>query len=67
MKTEYIQTEFETITPRIRRTFEIRGRARGKKLIPLAKGEKPPEEKAEAKAAPKPKGKKTRRKAKAKK
>lgn len=44
MKTEYVQTEFAQITPRIRRTFEIRSHARGKRLIPLAKGETPPEE-----------------------
>lgn len=64
MKTEYIQTDFEEITPGIRRAWEIKSHAQGKKLVPLAKGERPPEEKAEAKAAPK--RKKARRKAKAK-
>lgn len=43
MKTEYVQTNFAEITPTIRESFRIRGRARGVNLIPLALGEQPPE------------------------
>ena len=44
MKTEYVQTDFAEITPTIKRAWEIKSHARGKRLIPLARGEKPPQE-----------------------
>jgi len=48
MKTEYVQTDFPTITDRCRESFRIRGRARGVHLVPLAIGEKQPEAQADA-------------------
>lgn len=50
MKTEYVQTEFEKITPGIKRAWEIKSHAQGKRLIPLAKGEKPPEDMVDSEA-----------------
>lgn len=47
MKTEYVQTDFAEITPTIKRAWEIKSHARGKNLIPLAKGEKPPTDEPE--------------------
>lgn len=41
MKTEYVQTELETIADNVREAYRIRGRVRGVHLIPLAKGESP--------------------------
>jgi hypothetical protein len=48
MKTEYVQTNFTRITDGIRRQYQIKSHAAGVNLVPLAIGERPPTEAAEA-------------------
>lgn len=49
----YQQTEYDKITPPIKRRFERMSREAGEKIIPLASGESPPAPKSKKKATTK--------------